>query len=174
MSRRLPPASPAAEPLPPLSLLEVHAYQLEPVLRSRIEELDLSVRTAHHLENAGIEFVHQIAEETEAAILKDKGKYFGLGAHSLNEIREQLKEKGVILGRRFTGALKEHLGMPPTDDEPCEEDARLGHIVRVREIVTENFVAAWTAFEMVADSYPDPNAVHKKFSELEALLTCAT
>ena len=57
-------------------------------LSKRVDELELSVRAANCLDNAGIEYIYQLVERTEAEMLKTK--YFG--RKSLNEIKEILAE----------------------------------------------------------------------------------
>jgi DNA-directed RNA polymerase subunit alpha len=66
-------------------------------LYKRVDELDLSVRSANCLQNAGIEFIHQLVEKTEAEMLKTKN----FGRKSLNEIKEILSELGLSLGMKL-------------------------------------------------------------------------
>ena len=66
-------------------------------LFKRVEELDLSVRSANCLQNAGIEFIWQLVEKTEAEMLKTKN----FGRKSLNEIKEILSELGLSLGMKL-------------------------------------------------------------------------
>ncbi len=66
-------------------------------LFKRVDELELSVRSANCLQNAGIEFIYQLVEKTEADLLKTKN----FGRKSLNEIKEILAELGLKLGMRL-------------------------------------------------------------------------
>jgi len=73
-------------------------------LFKRVDELDLSVRSANCLQNAGIEFVWQLVERTEAEMLKTKN----FGRKSLNEIKEILSELGLSLGMKLHNFPKTH------------------------------------------------------------------
>jgi hypothetical protein len=66
-------------------------------LFKRVDELDLSVRSANCLQNAGIEFIWQLVEKTEAEMLKTKN----FGRKSLKEIKEILHEMGLGLGMKL-------------------------------------------------------------------------
>jgi len=66
-------------------------------LYKRVDELELSVRSANCLQNAGIEYIHQLVEKTEAEMLKTKN----FGRKSLNEIKEILAELGLSLGMKL-------------------------------------------------------------------------
>ena len=57
----------------------------------KIAELDLSVRTANCLEWAGIEYVRQLCERTEAQMFKIKN----FGRRSLNELKDILADMGL-------------------------------------------------------------------------------
>ena len=62
-----------------------------------VDELELSVRSANCLQNAGIEFIWQLVERSEAEMLKTKN----FGRKSLNEIKEILAELGLALGMKL-------------------------------------------------------------------------
>ncbi|MCB9793310.1 MAG: DNA-directed RNA polymerase subunit alpha [Alphaproteobacteria bacterium] len=66
-------------------------------LYKRVDELELSVRSANCLQNAGIEYIHQLVQKTEAEMLKTKN----FGRKSLNEIKEILGEMGLSLGMKL-------------------------------------------------------------------------
>jgi len=66
-------------------------------LFKRVDELELSVRSANCLQNAGIEYIWQLVEKSEAEMLKTKN----FGRKSLNEIKEILTELGLILGMKL-------------------------------------------------------------------------
>lgn len=60
----------------------------------RIEEIELSVRSANCLENADIKYIGELVQRTEATMLRTKN----FGRKSLNEIKEILAEMGLSLG----------------------------------------------------------------------------
>ena len=66
-------------------------------LFNRVEELELSVRSANCLQNAGIEYIYQLVQKTEAEMLKTKN----FGRKSLNEIKEILSERSLSLGMKL-------------------------------------------------------------------------
>jgi DNA-directed RNA polymerase subunit alpha len=78
----------------------------------RIDELELSVRSANCLENADIKYIGELVQRTEAEMLRTKN----FGRKSLNEIKEILSEMGLSLGlkleefpsRRDLDSMKEH------------------------------------------------------------------
>jgi hypothetical protein len=59
-----------------------------------VNELDLSIRTAHCLRNDNIETVGDLVQKTEAEMLRTPN----LGRKSLNEIKEVLASLGLRLG----------------------------------------------------------------------------
>ncbi|MCB9029839.1 MAG: DNA-directed RNA polymerase subunit alpha [Deltaproteobacteria bacterium] len=63
----------------------------------RIEELELSVRSANCLENADIKFIGELVQRTEAEMLRTKN----FGRKSLNEIKEILTGMGLNLGYKI-------------------------------------------------------------------------
>jgi DNA-directed RNA polymerase subunit alpha len=63
----------------------------------RIDELELSVRSANCLENADIKYIGELVQRTEAEMLRTKN----FGRKSLNEIKEILTEMGLSLGMRL-------------------------------------------------------------------------
>ncbi len=65
----------------------------------RIDELELSVRSANCLENSNIKFIGELVQKTEAEMLRTKN----FGRKSLNEIKEILSEMGLSLGMRLDG-----------------------------------------------------------------------
>lgn len=68
-------------------------------LHRRVDELELSVRAQNALQNAGMEFIWQLVEKSEADMLKTKN----FGRKTLNEIKEILNELGLSLGTRLNG-----------------------------------------------------------------------
>ncbi len=68
----------------------------ENLMRS-VDELELSVRSANCLKNAGIGLIGELVQKTEAEMLKTKN----FGRKSLNEIKEILSEMGLSLGMKL-------------------------------------------------------------------------
>ncbi|MBN1268902.1 MAG: DNA-directed RNA polymerase subunit alpha [Kiritimatiellae bacterium] len=62
-----------------------------------VNEIELSVRAANCLNNANITTVGELAQKTEAEMLK----YRNFGKKSLNEIKQKLQELGLQLGMTF-------------------------------------------------------------------------
>lgn len=63
----------------------------------RIDELELSVRSANCLENADIKYIGELVQRSEAEMLRTKN----FGRKSLNEIKSILSEMGLGLGIRL-------------------------------------------------------------------------
>lgn len=63
----------------------------------RVDELELSVRSSNCLQRAGIEYIWQLVEKSEAEMLKTKN----FGRKSLNEIKEILEELGLKLSTKI-------------------------------------------------------------------------
>jgi len=68
----------------------------EQLLR-HVDDLELSVRSANCLKNAGINLIGELVMKTEAEMLKTKN----FGRKSLNEIREILAEQGMGFGMKL-------------------------------------------------------------------------
>jgi DNA-directed RNA polymerase subunit alpha len=68
-----------------------------------VNEIELSVRAANCLNNANITTVGQLAQKTEAEMLK----YRNFGKKSLNEIKDKLTALGLGLGMKFDPGLVE-------------------------------------------------------------------
>ncbi len=78
--------------------------QLEELARKlamSVNEIELSVRAANCLNNANIVTVGELAQKTEAEMLK----YRNFGKKSLNEIKAKLVEMGLSLGMQFNADL---------------------------------------------------------------------
>jgi len=76
---------------------------LKKLLNMSVNEIELSVRAANCLNNANITTVGQLAQKTEAEMLK----YRNFGKKSLNEIKEKLTQLGLSLGMKFDPSLLE-------------------------------------------------------------------
>jgi DNA-directed RNA polymerase subunit alpha len=70
---------------------------LNPHLYRTVDELELSVRSANCLQNANIRFIGELAQKTEAEMLKTKN----FGRKSLKEIKEILTEMDLSLGMKI-------------------------------------------------------------------------
>jgi DNA-directed RNA polymerase subunit alpha len=62
-----------------------------------VDELELSVRSANCLQNAGIKYIGELVQKSEAEMLKTKN----FGRKSLNEIKEILGEMGLGFGLKI-------------------------------------------------------------------------
>jgi DNA-directed RNA polymerase subunit alpha len=77
--------------------------RLKKLLNMSVNEIELSVRAANCLNNANITTVGQLAQKTEAEMLK----YRNFGKKSLNEIKDKLQQLGLSLGMKFdTGVVE--------------------------------------------------------------------
>jgi len=81
-------------------------------LNRRVDELELSVRSANCLQNANIRHIGELCMKTEAEMLKTKN----FGRKSLNEIKEILAEMGLSLGMKLDGWT------PPTEEEKPKDE----------------------------------------------------
>ena len=79
--------------------------KLKKLLNMSVNEIELSVRAANCLNNANITSVGQLAQKTEAEMLK----YRNFGKKSLNEIKDKLTQLGLGLGQKFETGLVETL-----------------------------------------------------------------
>ena len=66
----------------------------DPVLLKKVDELELSVRSANCLKNDNIIYIGDLVQKTETEMLKTPN----FGRKSLNEIKEILTELGLTLG----------------------------------------------------------------------------
>ncbi len=82
---------------------EMPQSELDALLDTNVEELELSVRSANCLKNAGIRTLRELVQKTEKDMLETKN----FGRKSLNEIKDILREKGLAFGMKLeapTGA----------------------------------------------------------------------
>ena len=77
--------------------MDIEREQLLKTLNMSVNEIELSVRAANCLNNANITTVGQLAQKSEAEMLK----YRNFGKKSLNEIKAKLQELGLGLGVKF-------------------------------------------------------------------------
>ncbi|MRR16991.1 MAG: DNA-directed RNA polymerase subunit alpha [Deltaproteobacteria bacterium] len=67
------------------------------ILMRSVEDLELSVRSANCLKNAGINTIGELVQKTEADMLKTKN----FGRKSLSEIKDILNEYGLVFGMKL-------------------------------------------------------------------------
>ncbi|KAA0251342.1 DNA-directed RNA polymerase subunit alpha [Acidobacteria bacterium ACD] len=77
--------------------VEMPQSELDALLDTNVEELELSVRSANCLKNAGIRSLRELVQKTEKEMLETKN----FGRKSLNEIKEILREKGLAFGMKL-------------------------------------------------------------------------
>jgi DNA-directed RNA polymerase subunit alpha len=77
--------------------VDAQREELRRKLSISVNEIELSVRAANCLNNANITTVGELAQKTEAEMLK----YRNFGKKSLNEIKQKLAELGLTLGMTF-------------------------------------------------------------------------
>src|SRR6187401_645415 len=75
--------------------------ELRKLLNMSVNEIELSVRAANCLNNANITSVGQLAQKSEAEMLK----YRNFGKKSLNEIKDKLQQLQLGLGMKFDPGL---------------------------------------------------------------------
>jgi DNA-directed RNA polymerase subunit alpha len=87
-----------AEPLADEESFE-DADKINENLYRTVEELELSVRSANCLKNAGIKLIGELVTKTEAEMLKTQN----FGRKSLNEIKDILTDMGLTFGMKIDG-----------------------------------------------------------------------
>ncbi|OIP90562.1 MAG: DNA-directed RNA polymerase subunit alpha [Syntrophobacterales bacterium CG_4_8_14_3_um_filter_58_8] len=93
------------------SAMEGTEEDINDILQRHVDDLELSVRSANCLKNAGINLIGELVLKTEAEMLKTKN----FGRKSLNEIKEILQESGMGFGMK--------LDFPPWDKVVKTEEA---------------------------------------------------
>jgi DNA-directed RNA polymerase subunit alpha len=96
----------AEEEEPEVHEIAEESQEFNENLFKRVDELELSVRSQNCLQNAGIEYIYQLVEKTEAEMLKTKN----FGRKSLNEIKEILADLGLSLGMKLHNFPRHKLG----------------------------------------------------------------
>lgn len=89
--------------------IDLEKEELRKKLNISVNEIELSVRAANCLNNANITTVGELAQKTEAEMLK----YRNFGKKSLNEIKAKILEMGLSLGMTFEPDL---LHVPVSED----------------------------------------------------------
>ncbi len=83
------------------SVVDKEREELRRKLNMSVNEIELSVRAANCLNNANILTVGELAQKTEAEMLK----YRNFGKKSLQEIVQKLQEMGISMGSTFDPEL---------------------------------------------------------------------
>ncbi len=91
----------------------VEVVRVNENLNRRVEELELSVRSANCLQNANIRFIGELVQKSESEMLKTKN----FGRKSLNEIKEILTEMGLGLGMKI-----DDWSLPTEEAAPKKEE----------------------------------------------------
>ena len=91
--------------------IDAEREDLRKKLNMSVNEIELSVRAANCLNNANITTVGELAQKTEAEMLK----YRNFGKKSLNEIKSKLQDLGLTLGMTFDADL-----LKPSAPAPVE------------------------------------------------------
>ncbi|MCC6221107.1 MAG: DNA-directed RNA polymerase subunit alpha [Deltaproteobacteria bacterium] len=84
---------------PEKKVTEEHKPRFNENLFRRIDELELSVRSANCLENSDIKYIGELVQRSEAEMLRTKN----FGRKSLSEIKEILGEMNLNLGMKLEG-----------------------------------------------------------------------
>ena len=86
------------------------------ILLRHVDDLELSVRSANCLKNAGINLIGELVQKTEADMLKTKN----FGRKSLNEIKEILQESGMGFAMKLDFPPWDKVGKTEEADEEAE------------------------------------------------------
>ncbi len=92
-------------PAAPVPVSESDANQLNRYLLKKVDELELSVRSANCLKNDNIIYIGDLVGKTEAEMLRTPN----FGRKSLNEIKEVLSSMGLRLGMDIPGWPPENI-----------------------------------------------------------------
>jgi DNA-directed RNA polymerase subunit alpha len=84
---------------------EANSNQLNRFLLKKVDELELSVRSANCLKNDNIIYIGDLVQKTEAEMLRTPN----FGRKSLNEIKEVLASMGLRLGMEIPGWPPENI-----------------------------------------------------------------
>ena len=91
--------------MPTQAETEADANQLNRYLLKKVDELELSVRSANCLKNDNIIYIGDLVQKTEAEMLRTPN----FGRKSLNEIKEVLSSMGLRLGMDIPGWPPENI-----------------------------------------------------------------
>lgn len=104
-----------------LQIDEQSPMQFGDHLNRRVDELELSVRSANCLQNANIRYIGELVQKSEGEMLRTKN----FGRKSLNEIKEILTEMNLGLGMKvdnWTRPLEDLSQKGAVDDEMLDDD----------------------------------------------------
>jgi DNA-directed RNA polymerase subunit alpha len=88
------------EPRPPIDTTQpIPDLAFNPAFLKKVDELELSVRSANCLKNDNIVYIGDLVQKTEAEMLRTPN----FGRKSLNEIKEVLAQMGLHLGMEVPG-----------------------------------------------------------------------
>ena len=90
---------------PPPAKLQGDTQQINRYLLKKVDELELSVRSANCLKNDNIIYIGDLVQKTEAEMLRTPN----FGRKSLNEIKEVLSSMGLRLGMEIPGWPPENI-----------------------------------------------------------------
>lgn len=93
------------EPQREVSEDAVPELAFNPALLKKVDELELSVRSANCLKNDNIVYIGDLIQKTEAEMLRTPN----FGRKSLNEIKEVLAQMGLHLGMEFANWPPENI-----------------------------------------------------------------
>ncbi|MEO1199173.1 MAG: DNA-directed RNA polymerase subunit alpha [Pseudomonadota bacterium] len=93
------------EPKPEVAEPLVPDLAFNPALLKKVDELELSVRSANCLKNDNIVYIGDLIQKTEAEMLRTPN----FGRKSLNEIKEVLAQMGLHLGMEVVGWPPENI-----------------------------------------------------------------
>jgi DNA-directed RNA polymerase subunit alpha len=105
MATSAPVASAALAPIGGIVEPEAGSNQLNRYLLKKVDELELSVRSANCLKNDNIIYIGDLVQKTEAEMLRTPN----FGRKSLNEIKEVLSSMGLRLGMEIPGWPPENI-----------------------------------------------------------------
>ena len=105
MAVAAPSATSAMAPIGGVSEPEANSNQLNRFLLKKVDELELSVRSANCLKNDNIIYIGDLVQKTEAEMLRTPN----FGRKSLNEIKEVLASMGLRLGMEIPGWPPENI-----------------------------------------------------------------
>ena len=103
MPRSAPVGQPASAQ--PVGEITGDTQQINRYLLKKVDELELSVRSANCLKNDNIIYIGDLVGKTEAEMLRTPN----FGRKSLNEIKEVLAQMGLHLGMEISGWPPENI-----------------------------------------------------------------
>src|SRR3979411_2739964 len=93
------------EPRKEAAIEEIPDLAFNPAFLKKVDELELSVRSANCLKNDNIVYIGDLVQKTEAEMLRTPN----FGRKSLNEIKEVLAQMGLHLGMEVPGWPPENI-----------------------------------------------------------------